>query len=396
MQKNKLMQNVAPQTSWQSLFEEQVDGQTKEPKETSLLDPWYRFTAPPQPSQQADFSERETARRGRLLSLWVLLVTIIVLFAVPEALVTHNLPMLSSLVSALVFNAITLWLNQRKQVIAAGLLTVIPMTIGFALGLFLTPGGLTLDTVRIFDLLVASELLVVSVFPPASVFLAAICNSILIWTIVSFAPHSQELEHALMINRYGIIVLPILLQFAVAFPTYLLVRSAYRALQRADTVSLLEREMVKQARIIGEQSYALSEQKQQLEYGIQQILQTHVRAAQGDFSVRAPRTQDNVLWQIAISLNTLLARLQQARQVELEMLELRAMKQEVTRIAQTLVQASWKERMHSSSQSTTTSYERLIRELNVLVHTRHSTAIPSPSRHLSARRAADSPPNIPN
>ena len=64
---------------------------------------------------------------------------------------------------------------------------------------------------------------------------------------------------------------------------------------------------------------AITQQKQELESGIQQILQTHVQVANGDFTTRAPLTQDHLLWQVAHSLNNLLARLQRLNQAEAEL-----------------------------------------------------------------------------
>jgi len=64
---------------------------------------------------------------------------------------------------------------------------------------------------------------------------------------------------------------------------------------------------------------AIAQQKQELESGIEQILQTHVQVANGDFSTRAPLTQDHLLWQVAHSLNNLLARLQRLNQTEAEL-----------------------------------------------------------------------------
>ena len=64
---------------------------------------------------------------------------------------------------------------------------------------------------------------------------------------------------------------------------------------------------------------AITKQKQELEDGIQQILETHVHVANGDFTTRAPLTQDHLLWQIAYSLNNLLARLQRLSQAEAEL-----------------------------------------------------------------------------
>jgi nitrate/nitrite-specific signal transduction histidine kinase len=63
----------------------------------------------------------------------------------------------------------------------------------------------------------------------------------------------------------------------------------------------------------------VAKQKRELENGIEQILQTHVQVANGDFSTRAPLTQDHLLWQIAHSLNNLLARLQRLNHAEVEL-----------------------------------------------------------------------------
>ncbi len=64
---------------------------------------------------------------------------------------------------------------------------------------------------------------------------------------------------------------------------------------------------------------AIAQQKQELESGIEQILQTHVQVSNGNFNTRAPLTQDHLLWQIAYSLNNLLARLQSLSHAEAEL-----------------------------------------------------------------------------
>jgi hypothetical protein len=55
--------------------------------------------------------------------------------------------------------------------------------------------------------------------------------------------------------------------------------------------------------------HAYAEQRRQLEIGVNQILVTHVRIANGDYNARAPLNQDNILWQIAVSLNNMVERL---------------------------------------------------------------------------------------
>jgi chromosome segregation ATPase len=63
----------------------------------------------------------------------------------------------------------------------------------------------------------------------------------------------------------------------------------------------------------------LEMERRTLDEGIKLILDTHVAVANGDLSVRAPLTQNNVLWQIARSLNMLLDRLQRASRAEREL-----------------------------------------------------------------------------
>ena len=63
---------------------------------------------------------------------------------------------------------------------------------------------------------------------------------------------------------------------------------------------------------------SVMEQKQQLEEGIQQSIDTHLCIAQGDLTARVPLHDTHMLWQVAELLNTLLTRYQYARQAENE------------------------------------------------------------------------------
>jgi hypothetical protein len=157
-----------------------------------------------------------------------------------------------------------------------------------------------------FDLMVQAECVAVSLFVPSSVFLVAIVNSIFFLLVLNATPITPDLALLLKTDASRIVSSPIILQIIVAIVTYLWVSSANNAIQRADRAeeiaALEQREIERQQREI--------EEKQQLDLGIQQILQTHVEVANGNFSARAPLGKDNVLWQIAYSLNNLLARLQ--------------------------------------------------------------------------------------
>lgn len=96
--------------------------------------------------------------------------------------------------------------------------------------------------------------------------------------------------------------------------TFLWVRSARRALERADratTIAALQQRLALQ-------NQQEAEQKRLLEESIQEIVRIHTRAAQGDLSARVSLLRNNVLWEVAGMLNNLLSRMQRMQQAEIE------------------------------------------------------------------------------
>ncbi len=175
--------------------------------------------------------------------------------------------------------------------------------------LMLTTGTLSSGSMVILYMMVLTELIAVSVLPPKGVFLVTLCNVLFIWAIISFLPRSATFQLSTPTAYYGTLASPLLLHIITAIVTYLWAHSAREAIERAERVAALER-------ALAERDRAAAEQKEQLEQGIQQILQTHVQAANGNFEARAPLSKENVLWQVAYGLNNLLARLQRSVQAE--------------------------------------------------------------------------------
>jgi hypothetical protein len=280
---------------------------------------WYRLTAPETPPPNAPFAQLEIARRGRLASVILFFVLLLGVLAAPSIIISSKDPAapISHLLS-IAINVVALFFNRRGKVTIAGILVVTSVTLGFTLSLVF-PGHIGVSSLPLFELLALPELIAVSLLPPASVFIVALLYSIFVWVNLSFLPHGPDLEQLLGQLRYGLILEPILLYVLVAVVTYLWVRSAIQALQRADRaeeIAFLERREV-------ERQQQEIEQKRQLDLGIQEILRTHVQVANGNFTARAPLTKENVLWQIAYSLNTLVARLQGYVQGEAELRRVR-------------------------------------------------------------------------
>lgn len=306
------------------LFEQETD------KHSGSLKLWYRFTAPPPAVVHASFQQRELVRRGRLASATLLAVILLDLVAMPAA--RPNTMIFFALLIPLGVDCLALVLNRLGKINAAGALAMLGIEASIILSIVGSPGGLTTYSPAQYDLLIQAELLAVSLLPPVSVFVIAALNIAITWVSIAFMPHSVEFSQALVVNGTGVFLRPMILQIMVAVVTYLLVTSAHQAIKRAgraEEVAMLEqREIERQQREI--------EYRRQLDEGIQQILQTHVRVANGDFSARVPLKQENVLWQIGSSLNNLLSRLQRMSQAEQE---LQRAKAATARLIETMQQA---------------------------------------------------------
>lgn len=298
------------------------------------LEWWYRLTAPPKVSDNASLAQRELVRRGRLSSTILLGMLLFLLAALPVAIIGPDHSLLSILIPSLVISSVVLLLNRKGKIVTAGIVLVVGFEFGYIFGLLITPNGLGVNDLPRFDLLVEPVLLAVSFFPPRSVYLVALGNSLFIWADLSFMPHQPALGKLLTASFYTVIETPVALQIIVAFVTFLWVVSAERAIQRADraeVVAALEHDLARQAQVI-------SQQKHQLERSIEQIIETHRRVANGDYAARVPLTQSNVLWQVSGSLNNLLSRFQRLRQSEDEIQSLQARLHRMNKIEYDLIQ----------------------------------------------------------
>jgi hypothetical protein len=275
---------------------------------------WFRLTAPQEPPNPT-FTQREATRRGRLASLTIAFISLFATLPLIQGIIDHNPGLLISMVVTLLLNAIALFvLNRRGHLLAAGWLIIVVFDLGFALSLLASPGGTSYTNIRGFDVMAVAVLIVVAFFPPRSVFIIAPINAAFMLLWMFFGPHDQQVAEALQQNAYGLLFPPMALEIYIAGMAFLWVSSAVKAianLDRTEEIVALERKEIAQQ----EQQLLL---KKQLEEGVDMLLETHVRAANGDFKARAPLSKDNILWKVAYSLNNLLSRLERYNHSEAE------------------------------------------------------------------------------
>ena len=249
-------------------------------------------------------------RRGRLASLTILFISLFNILVLVAALLERNVGQACTMAIALLCNLFALFVfNRRGYFVAAGSLIVLVLDGSFALSLLGQP--LAWITGSAFDVIVIALLVIVVFFPPRTVFVVMTVNILFIVLWTYFGPHTAETTQFLQHNLYTFFFPHLSLEFFVAVIICLWMNSALKVIAELEG-SVLEQRAIEQQ----EEQLAL---KQQLEDGIQQILQTHVRAANGDFSARAPLNKENVLWQVAHSLNNLLSRLERFEELQDEM-----------------------------------------------------------------------------
>ncbi len=287
---------------------------------------WFALSTPSQPLPGASLVLREKVRRGRLASTILFIVLLIVTAFLILAIFSPNKLALLSMGITFAFVCFAVFLNRRGWTTATGLMMIAVLDLGIANIFLSNPNGLSIMALPIYDMFILSELMAVAFLPPISVLFVALSNCIFIFMDVSFQRPAPDLAPILATSRPEIILGPVSLQVVIAVVLFLWAQSALRAIARADRAEeitmLQERER--------ERNQQELEQKHQLDEGIQQILQTHIQIANGDFTARAPMSKEHVLWQIAYSLNNLAARLQRLSSVDHEQQRIKSLVEELT------------------------------------------------------------------
>src|SRR6266700_2781593 len=142
----------------------------------TLLNKWYRLTAPPEPRQGASFAQREAARRGRLTSIVLLSLMTTLLILLPIGLFGPNLVALLAIGGGLLISLLALFVNRFSMPNLAGLLITAYVFAAVVIVILSSPGGLSTTTLGLFYTLVFVDVLAASLLPVNWVILAAVVN----------------------------------------------------------------------------------------------------------------------------------------------------------------------------------------------------------------------------
>jgi len=281
---------------------------------------WLRLTSYGTDFPQQTVTQREMARRSRLTS-WIVLGLLVIEFVLLPAGISDPAT-ITAIVIALLGTVIAAVLNRVGMVSLAGSVLVLLVIAALVGAVTNAPKGqLSMVYLPAYDLFAIAVVIGASILPRAAAFVIAVINIAIIAADFQLQPKAADVLGWIAFDHGSLplIVRPIALQIIIATVAYLWVRGTDEAIRRAD-----------RAEEVATLEHTIAEQRRQLEIGVQQILETHVRIANGDFSARAPMNQDNLLWQISASLNNLLSRLQKSGQAEYQ---LRRTEEELRRLA---------------------------------------------------------------
>lgn len=290
----------------------------KEPEEKSLLSWWYRLV---EPDKSKINVEDDPLKRTRIASIFLLISFITCVAFIPAGITSTNYHVLPAVVGLIMATFIAMAFNKQGKVRWVGITLVIAVDAALISIMLSYPHfELTQNSLPIYDLFVLSIVIAVSFLPARNVIYIALFNCAFICFDLIFQPHTPDLHQVLTETDYTILLRPICIQIVVAFITYLWVSNATKAIQRAN-----------QAELIAQLESQMAHQKRELDIGIQILLQTLVEAANGNLNVRAPYSQENMLWQVGSAVNMLITRLQRTA---LNEQELKKIKSELARMIQ--------------------------------------------------------------
>jgi hypothetical protein len=271
---------------------------------------WYRLTAPPDPGPAATLLQRDLARRSKILSALALFLALVLLLVAYVALTGPNKQIITTVYILYPTIFICLLLNRRGQVTFAGVCLITALVGGMYLTVITTAlhGGISPNDKDILYLPFFGELFAAALLPTSAIFIVAGINvSFSIW-VLNFAPHTAAFTSLLSTGYFSIMFRVLEIHCIVAAVMWVMASAFLIALKRADRAT----ELARLQHDLTEAANLKVQETEALERSVTEIVRVHAQVANGYTGARVPVGGKNVLWQIAVPLNNLLGRYQQA------------------------------------------------------------------------------------
>jgi hypothetical protein len=276
---------------------------------------WYKLTSPPE-IENPTLKQRDLARRSKILSALALFLALTLLMVLYIAVTGPNKGIIITVEILYPTIVVCLVLNRFGRVNSAGILLTTALVGGMYFTLLTTAylrGGLTPNDKDILYLPFFGELVAAALLPTYAIFIVAVLNTSLSLVILNYAPHTPAFSQMLVTESSSITFRVIEIHFFVTLVMWIVATWTLISVKQANRAAEL-------ARLEHDLNAAANEkvrEKEQLEQSVRTIIEVHTQVANGNLEVRVPikTGEQNVLWQIAVPLNNLIARYQQATRV---------------------------------------------------------------------------------
>jgi hypothetical protein len=273
---------------------------------------WYQLTSPPD-VENPSLKQRDLARRSKILSALALFLGLTLLMVLYIAVTGPNKGIIVTVEILYPTIGVCLVLNRFRHVNIAGILLITALVGGMYFTLLTTAylrGGLTPNDKDILYLPFFGELVAAAILPTYAIFLVAVFNTSFSLWILFHAPHTPAFTAMLTTGSSSIVFRVVEIHFFTTLVMAIVATWTLIAIKRADRASEL-------ARLEHDLHAAASEkirEKERLEHSVDEIIRVHMQVANGHLEARVPTKtgEQNVLWQVAVPLNNLLSRYQQA------------------------------------------------------------------------------------
>jgi hypothetical protein len=272
---------------------------------------WYQLTSP-KDVENPTLKQRDLARRSKILSALALFLGLTLIMVAYIAISGPNKQIINTVYTLYITLFICLVLNRLGHIHSAGALLVVGLVGGMYFTLTMTAlhGGLTPNDKDIFYLPFFGELVAAALLPTSAIFIVAVFNTSFSLLLLNYAPHTPAFGAMLATGSSSITFRIVEIHFFVALVLWIVATWTQISIKQANRAAEL-------ARLEHDLNAVANEkvrEKEQLEHHIAAIIEVHMQIAHGHLEARVPikKGENNTLWQIAVPLNNLLSRHQQA------------------------------------------------------------------------------------
>src|SRR6266480_3044911 len=128
--------------------------------------------------QPAYSAPEKKSWQKHIVNVALLIIVTFQVINLPGAILNKNVPTIMITLLGLLLCSLAFLFHRLGKISVVSVLLIVVVNLGCSLTLLTAPGGLDVGDLPVFDMLIVSELIAVSLLPARSVFLVALANAL--------------------------------------------------------------------------------------------------------------------------------------------------------------------------------------------------------------------------